>query len=166
MALSTAPTVIPERVAFIADDLLAGADSLWFRDHSYDPDDDHGDDDPEWEPELVHLGLMDDPAAASNNCYIASSVALDAIYDIDPDTSPGLANLSFATDEGASPVHYANTVTDPDTDQMWVIDFTARQYDPDVAFPLVVPVEEWHARISGYATARGWAVESFAHEDC
>lgn len=145
---------VPVRVAVIADLLLAGARGYWFRDESYQPDDD------DWEPDLVNLALMDDPDLAVNNCHAASYAAWEAIDDADAN----IARLSFTTSTSMSPVHFAPTVVDPETGRVWVIDFTARQYDQQVAFPLVEPLESWRGRIDGYVSERGWTTVGFEYE--
>lgn len=81
------------------------------------------------------------PAIALNNCWIISDVMLKAL-----ECDPSVLNTSYDTMEVSGILtpagcHYGLLVRSGE--QGVVIDFSARQFDPEVSMPLIMDMWEW-----------------------
>lgn len=134
----TAPMEVTETVDFIAED----ATVIEFPDHSPGG--------AEW----VNLSDMTDPYLAGNNCHAATHAVLEHVVTQigqPEEWTAGTVELVFVRTvpgDADSSVHWANTLSSV-TGEEWVVDYTARQFDPAVPFPLVARREAW----------QGWVME-------
>lgn len=104
-------------------------------------------------PGPVTLADLSDPHRAAGNCLPATTAVTEHLRDL-TDATLGTAEAWF--DSGHSrPGHVATTLALTDGD-VWVVDFTARQFDPTCPVPLVVPVGDWVTLLTGWADAWGW----------
>lgn len=97
----------------------------------------------------VSLAEMADPEVAGNNCFAASTAVWQELDD-DPPSGYRPLMIELATTNPESPVdsgvHWAVVLQAPDGAEM-VLDFTARQFDAGLPWPLVAPVDEWRGLI-------------------
>lgn len=134
------PPVDTTRVDEIVNQLADCGDDVWFASDNGEFDRD------------VTLAEMADPDIAGNNCFAASS-AIWADLESDPDLeesgwTPLMIELGTKNPESAkdSGVHWAVLMKDRYGREI-ILDYTARQFDPDLPFPLVAPVDEWRGTI-------------------
>lgn len=134
---STAPMEVTETVDMVTMD----ATGIEFLDHSPGGE--------EW----TNLSAMTDPLQAGNNCFAVTHAVVEHIvtqvgqpegWDV------GTVELFFEGTRGNEAdggVHWATTFTSV-TGEEWVMDYTARQFDPSAPFPLVARRDAWQAWVA------------------
>jgi hypothetical protein len=102
----------------------------------------------------VTLEEMGDPRLALGNCWAATSEVIE-----------GAGASAFGADwvdeitikrRRLGGQHVAILVADPDG--MYVVDYTARQFSPDLPFPFVSGVKDWMATV-GEASGAVWDLD-------
>lgn len=127
----------------LANEILEEADYIEFPDHS-------GVGNSDW----TKLSKASNPEHASNNCNAAADEVMK--YTVTTiGLSPGL-NISMAAiffDDDSC--HYANLITDDQDNVLGIIDFTARQFDASLPFPLVLDsIDNWALKINTAANLK------------
>lgn len=137
----------------VLDDIADSAAQIEFPDHSGISEYDDGD-----EP-WATLADLYAPLVASQNCHAATPALIEALVDqigLPPGMHVDAVRLTWMAEAG-SPQHWALTLDSAETGT-WVLDYTARQFDPALPFPLVAPLAEWQATITAAAAREfGWA---------
>ncbi|MGV8846097.1 hypothetical protein [Tessaracoccus sp.] len=111
------------------------------------------------EQDWIRLGAMASPEYANNNCYGATH-AVDELIVTQVGQEPGVGYGTVEL-EWETGVHWANTLTCDRT--AWVVDYTARQFNPALPFPYVAPLASWKDVIDGYVAAQYGAPASQTH---
>lgn len=94
------------------------------------------------EPETFRLHDVMDPATARNRCSRVTEVIIDSL-DFSS-LSPGLT-AKFTGIQSPGGNHYAILISkegEPEENSV-ILDFTARQYDSEASFPLIMDCWEW-----------------------
>ncbi|KQO98179.1 hypothetical protein [Leifsonia sp. Leaf264] len=97
----------------------------------------------------VHLDELGDPDLARGNCWAATNELLDRI---DPEELGATAIDEITLTNRRD--HVAISATDGKTD--WVVDYTIRQFDAELAFPWVGTEASWKSTIE-VSTGQTWA---------
>lgn len=130
---------IPRSVQEVIDNIVLYAEEIEFPDNGASAVDD----------EYVTLSEMEDGDRAGNNCFSASNEVARALVEqigLEPDQECKVVQLEFSNN-GTSSVHVANLLQQGEGEG-WVLDFTARQFDPEVEWPLAMPLEQWEGWIA------------------
>jgi hypothetical protein len=87
---------------------------------------------------------MADGTKAVGNCW---SLTTDLIERIHPSELGGeeIDMVSLKTEK-----EYHTAVMIMANEKEWVVDYTARQFDPQLPFPYVAPISDWEKKISGF----------------
>lgn len=103
----------------------------------------------------VHLNELGDPRLAQGNCWSITNEIIESVdaYDLDASNLDMIA-ISDRIDHVA--------VLCNDTDRYWVVDYTIRQFNPDLPFPYVGTTDDWKATVE-QVTGRTW--EWFVEDD-
>lgn len=109
------------------------------------------DDNSALEENYCTLAEMRDPSKALNNCFSASSAIVEELAS-EVRRDGGELDLKTVTFEDESP-HHAVRYAGPDGVGV-VVDYTARQYDEALPFPLVLEEAKWEALIARKAHAK------------
>lgn len=106
------------------------------------------------EQDFVRLEQLGDPAVALGNCGAAAAELIEragaAEFDVE-----WLDEITINRSAAGGGQHVA--ILAGDRDGTFVIDYTARQFDPELPFPFVAGVEEWHAAVEK-ASGTGWVL--------
>ncbi|MBG0738820.1 hypothetical protein IV500_05220 [Paeniglutamicibacter antarcticus] len=104
--------------------------------------------------ETVTLGELGDPALALGNCWAATGELIEQVgaseFDVDW--------LDEITIRRARLGGQHVAVLAGDRDGQFVIDFTARQFHPELPFPYVAGVDEWKAIVERASGTR-WIMD-------
>lgn len=108
--------------------------------------------------DYVLLEEMGEPDLARGNCWIITN---EIIEQVDPGEF-GAHTLTELTIDGHGH-HVALLVTDAHGE--YILDYTARQFSPDLPYPFVASYVDWLAAINT-ATARVWTLHDFEDDEC
>ena len=108
--------------------------------------------------EYVTLDETGNPDLARGNCWIITN---EIIEQVGPGEF-GAHTLAELTIDGAGH-HVALLVTDAHGE--YIVDYTARQFSPDLPHPFVTSYEDWLAAINT-ATSRVWTLHNFEEDEC
>ncbi|MGY3380223.1 hypothetical protein ACVWYS_002180 [Arthrobacter sp. TE12231] len=104
--------------------------------------------------DTVRLDELGDPALALGNCWAATNELIEAAgaagVDVDRVDEITISRRRLGGRHVA--------ILAADQDGMFVIDYTARQFHPDLPYPLVAGVEDWRAAITK-ASGTAWALD-------
>lgn len=151
----------PEVVCAIVRDAVEYATEIEFPNHGEMPERPAAENPvDDWDEHWLTLDYTADPRLARNNCDAASSAVLADI------AQPSVAGTTAEADlidirwhhEAEEPtaaainvsIHVAVVVRDPG-EPAWVVDFTARQFDPGLPWPYIATEDEWRAEIDRIA---------------
>lgn len=102
----------------------------------------------------VTLAELGDPALALGNCWAVTNEVIEEVGAAEF----GADWLEEITIRRArlGGVHVA--ILAADRDGMFIIDYAARQFSPDLPFPYIAGVQEWQDRV-GRATGTRWVLD-------
>lgn len=101
----------------------------------------------------VTITDMKDHNKAGNNCFAVTSALSTHIVE-QVGLPQGWSNYEIelyytgSNKKSGDGVHWANILKNEETGEEWIIDYTARQFDPHAPFPLVSHRQEWRHWIS------------------
>jgi hypothetical protein len=102
----------------------------------------------------VRLAELGDPALALGNCWAATNELIEeagaAEFGVDWVDEITIARRRLGGQHVA--------ILAADTDGMFVIDYTARQFHPELPYPFVAGVEDWKAAVEK-ASGTVWVLE-------
>ncbi|HEX9227286.1 MAG TPA: hypothetical protein VF885_11635 [Arthrobacter sp.] len=102
----------------------------------------------------VRLDELGDPLLALGNCWAATNELIEAAgaseFGVDWVDEITIARRRLGGQHVA--------ILAADRDGMFVIDYTARQFHPDLPYPFVAGIEDWMAAIEK-ASGTGWVLE-------
>lgn len=138
------PSEAPPVVVSIVEDVMDRSHMIEFLDEGDRYTKDTGDD-------YVPLSAMAAMKYAIGNCHAASWAVAESTCI--PEVQ--LLGVRYAkNEESRAPLsmncHYALLVRDEDSDEDWVVDFTARQFDKSEPFPLALPLAAWKQKIDAH----------------
>lgn len=113
------------------------------------------------EAETFRLQDVMDPATARNRCSRVAEVIIDSL-DFSS-LSPGLT-AKFTGIQSPGGNHYAVLLSqegEPEENSV-ILDFTARQYDPEASFPLIMDCWEWQVWTESKLGRQGGWYHSYA----
>lgn len=104
--------------------------------------------------ETVTLAELGDPRLALGNCWAATNELIEEAGA--PAFGAAWVDEITIRRRRLGGQHVAILVAD--TEGMYVVDYTARQFHPDLPFPLVTGVKDWMARVAK-ASGTAWELD-------